>query len=287
MVHALTASPLAKGLFSGAMAISGSSLGRFNARVLADAEMSGLEFASQKGVKDLAALRQLDAAALIARTAGNNPIRFGIVADGYVLPENLKDTFEKGKQNDVPTLTGITADDAGALNRKVTRKEFADNAKRAFGDKAGAYLALYPVATDDEAAAHAIQASRDMNKMETFKWAAFRAKTAKTPAYTYYFDRAIPWPEHPEFGAFHSGDLPYYFLNLKKFNRPWTSADTLVAQTISSYWVNFVNTGNPNSSGLPEWPAFEPEKKVTFRLGEKPEVMPLADEKKTAFYLGL
>ena len=287
MVHALTASPQAKDLFSGAMAISGSSLGRFNARLLADAEKSGVEFAAQKGVKDLSALRQLDAAALIAKGAGNNPIRFGIVADGYVLPENLKDIFEKGKQNDVPTLTGITADDAGALNRKITRKEFAENAKRTFGAKAGTFLALYPAATDEEAASNAIQTARDMNKMETYKWAAFRAKTATTPVYTYYFDRAIPWPEHPEFGAFHSGDLPYYFLNLQRFNRPWTSVDTLVAETVSSYWVNFVKTGNPNGAGLPEWTAFDPEKKITFRLGEQPEAMPLTDEKKIEFYLGL
>ncbi|MBN1144345.1 MAG: carboxylesterase family protein, partial [Bacteroidales bacterium] len=286
IVHALTASPLAKGLFSSAMAISGSSLGRFNARVMADAEKSGVEFAVQKGVEDIAALRQLDAAALITRVAGDNPIRFGIVADGYVLPENLKDIFEKGKQNDVPTLTGITADDAGALNRKVTRREFTENAKRAFGDKAGSFLALYPATTDGEAAGNAVQAARDMNKIETFKWAAFRAKTAATPVYTYYFDRAIPWPEHPEFGAFHSGDLPYYFLTLKQFDRPWTSVDTLVAETASSYWVNFVKTGNPNGAGLPEWPTFDSDKKVTFRLGEKPEVMPLADEKKMEFYLG-
>ena len=269
------------------MAISGSSLGRLNNRVLADAEKSGVEFAAQKGANDIATLRQLDAAALIAKGEGNNPIRFGIVADGYVLPENLKDIFEKGKQNDVPTLTGITADDAGALNRKVTCNEFAENAKRAFGVKAGSFLALYHAPTDEEAASNAIQTARDMNKMETYKWAAFRAKTATTPAYTYYFDRAIPWPEHPEFGAFHSGDLPYYFLNLKQFNRPWTSVDTLVAETVSSYWVNFVKSGNPNGAGLPEWTAFDPEKKITFRLGEKPEAMPLAEEKKMEFYLGL
>jgi para-nitrobenzyl esterase len=33
--------------------------------------------------------------------------------------------------------------------------------------------------------------------------------------YTYYFDPAIPWPAHPEFGAFHTGEVPYVFENLK------------------------------------------------------------------------
>jgi para-nitrobenzyl esterase len=29
-----------------------------------------------------------------------------------------------------------------------------------------------------------------------------------------------------------------------------------VADEISSYWVNFVRSGNPNARGLPAWPAF-------------------------------
>jgi para-nitrobenzyl esterase len=288
IVHALTASPMAKGLFNGAIAISGSSLGMFNyANVLSEAEKAGFEFALAKESKDLAALRQMNASELIAQFPGATPVRFGIVVDGYVIPEKLSDIFIKGKQNDVPIITGITADDAGALNRKVTRTAFMENARQALGEKSQDFLSLYPAETDEQASTVSIEAARDRNRLETYKWAAFRAKTAKSPAYTYYFDWAIPWPEHPEFGAFHSGDLPYYFINLKMFDRPWTAVDSAVAETAASYWVNFVKTGNPNGAGLTEWPAFDPDKKVTFRLGEKAEVMPVADDKKVEFYLGL
>jgi hypothetical protein len=40
----------------------------------------------------------------------------------------------------------------------------------------------------------------------------FRASSTQThngPVYAYYFDRAIPWPAHPKFGAFHTGEIPY------------------------------------------------------------------------------
>jgi para-nitrobenzyl esterase len=288
IVHVLTASPLAKGLFNGAIAISGSSLGMFNyANVLSEAEKTGSEFALSTGAKNLAALRQMKASDLIARVTGANPVRFGIVVDGYVLPESMSGIFAKGKQNDVPVITGITADDAGPLNREVSRETFIENARKAYGEKAQEFLSLYPVATDEQASMESIEAARVQNRIETFKWAAFRAKTAKTPAFTYYFDRAIPWPEHPEFGAFHSGDLPYYFMNMRMFDRPWTAVDSAVAETAASYWVNFTRTGDPNGAELPIWPAFDPGRKVTFKLGERSAVIPLADDKQIKFYMEL
>ena len=50
---------------------------------------------------------------------------------------------------------------------------------------------------------------------------------------------------------------------LAEFNNPkgqatqtWNEIDTRLADTMSSYWVNFIMKGDPNGSGLPVWPAF-------------------------------
>jgi para-nitrobenzyl esterase len=41
-----------------------------------------------------------------------------------------------------------------------------------------------------------------------------------------------------------------------------------VAAEISSYWINFAKSGNPNGAGLPLWPAFtNAENKVRY-LGD-------------------
>lgn len=38
--------------------------------------------------------------------------------------------------------------------------------------------------------------------------------------------------------------------------RPWRNIDYQMADMVSSYWVNFIATGDVNGSGLPNWPAF-------------------------------
>ena len=44
---------------------------------------------------------------------------------------------------------------------------------------------------------------------------------------------------------------------------------------MSSYWVNFAKTGNPNGKGLPEWPAFDGQQPQTIDLGNEVKAIPL------------
>jgi para-nitrobenzyl esterase len=106
----------------------------------------------------------------------------------------------------------------------------------------------------------------------------YRAKTSETDAYEYYFDRAIPWPDYPQFGAFHTAEVPYVFNNIQMLtnHHAMEQADTLIADRISSYWVNFVKTGDPNGPGLPAWEPFSLSRHEVMRLGEEMGMMPVA-----------
>ncbi|MDQ2665469.1 MAG: carboxylesterase family protein [Gemmatimonadota bacterium] len=96
-----------------------------------------------------------------------------------------------------------------------------------------------------------------------------RARTSKSPAFAYYFTRGIPWPEHPDFGAFHSSEVPYVFGTLDALARPWTDVDRRLSEVMMDYWVNFAMRGNPNGPGLQPWPAFDPASPSIMELGVK------------------
>jgi para-nitrobenzyl esterase len=119
-------------------------------------------------------------------------------------------------------------------------------------------------------------AARARARVSLHLWAAGQLSASKR-IYTYFFDRAIPWPAHPEFGAFHSGELPYVFQTLGRLNRPWEPVDRRVADTVSTYLTNFAKKGDPNASGLVPWPAYDPAVFTTMQLGARMGAMDLAE----------
>ncbi len=259
-VRALIASPLAKGLFSGAITQSGSGyMGSGNATRLSDAEANGLKFAEAKRASSLAELRAMPAEDILAQAPDQRGIRFGTVVDNYCITGDYMSVFETGEQNDTPFMTGLNEGEV-----------------RYGGEITDEFYVLYPLSPDRDTLTGITIAAQERSRLNAFLWMEYRSKTSKTNGYIYYFTRAIPWPEYPQFGAFHTGEVPYVFNNLKMLDRPWTAVDSLVADRMSSYWVNFVNNGDPNGAGLLQWKLFNSNEKVVMELGEKMGMIPVA-----------
>jgi para-nitrobenzyl esterase len=279
-VYLLTASPMTKNLFQraaiesgpGGLAAMGVATGRGVVRPRADAERDGVRYASTLGAKNLAELRRLPASKFVG---GGGGIRFGPVIDGRLLTENPAETFAAGRQNDVPTIEGLNADEgsASATYGRATAEQFRQQATQRYGDRAARFLAAYPSATEEEARRSQIQSGRDAGVAGVELLLTDRARTSRTPAYGYYFDRAIPWPDKPQFGAFHTSEVPYVFGTLDKLKRPWTDVDRRLSATMMTYWTNFATTGDPNGSGVPVWPAFSAERPTLLRIGDRIEPM--------------
>jgi para-nitrobenzyl esterase len=299
-VHSLIASPLAKGLFHRAIVESGgSSVGggaiSLGTRGLSEAEADGQKFAESKGVHSLKELRTMTWQKLTepvqgaaAERAGGMPMfRFSPIVDGYCLPASAQQIVAQGKQNDVPTLTGQNTGELGGFmmpQARVTAESFAKQARERYGDTADEFLKLYPASTDAEAEIAQAQSIRDQSMVSMYLWARERAKTAKTKAFLYLWDHALPGPDAGRFGAFHSGEVPYVMNTLYMSDRPFADADRKIADIMSSYWVNFMSTGDPNGKGLRAWPPVGAKPEV-MEVGDRTEPVPVAgDAAKLAFF---
>ena len=289
-VHSLIASPLAKGLFHRAIVQSGgSSVGgggiAMRSRRLTDAEVDGTRFAESKGAKTIADLRTMSWQKLMEQVPGAGPgtggpplLRFAPIVDGYVLPAAAREIVAQGGQNDVPTLTGANTGELGGLIRPqdpVTLDSFVKRARQQYGAAAEELLRLYPAETDEQAAAAQAESSRDQALVSMYLWARERAKTARTKAYTYLWDHALPGPDAARFGAFHSSEVPYVLNTLYTSDRPFTEADRTIAEMMSSYWANFAAAGDPNGRGLPRWDPVGDRREV-MEVGDKTGPVPLA-----------
>jgi para-nitrobenzyl esterase len=110
------------------------------------------------------------------------------------------------------------------------------------------------------------------------------AKTARTKAFIYLWDHALPGPDAERFGAFHTGEVPYVMNTLYMSDRPFVDADRKIADMMSSYWANFMSTGDPNGKGLKAWPAVGANQEV-MELGDKTGPVPVAgNATKFAFF---
>lgn len=274
-VNFLCASPLAKGLFSGAIAQSGGSILPSPIRPKISrtrAEEMGLELEKEVGVKGIAALRSLPAEKILAARTG----LMGPFDDGHVIRDGIAATYDNGRQNDVPLLLGWNGDDrvSGPPLKAAAYREAM--AKR-FGADADQLMALYPAGTEAEAETSQQEMSRDETfAIQGWSWAMIQQKKGKQQVYLYNFNRALP-AHTPEtaFGAFHSAEIVYAYDNLHTLDRPWEAADRTLASEMSTYWLNFIKTGNPNASGKQAWPAFRNNDQMVMVLDAQTMALPM------------
>jgi para-nitrobenzyl esterase len=261
-VSGLVMSPLAKGLFQRAIGESGAMFGPGREPLpRAQAEAEDVQFAQTAlGTASLEKLRSLPAAQVqqAARFGHGN---FTAIVDGWYLPEPVAAIYAAGKQNPVALLAGWNADEADAARTRnffggmrPTAENFIARARQRFGDKAGAFLKLYPAATDAEAQRSARDfAGDDFIALGTWKWIELHTKTPGIAVFRYRFEQNLPLPAP---AAPHAGEIEYVFGMLSAKNLPWTAEDRQVSGILATYWSNFARTGDPNGAGLPRWPVY-------------------------------
>ena len=272
-VNALVASPLAKGLFNKAIGHSGANFTSSNpTKEIAESEVRLT--LKTLGYARLEDLRKMDATILLNK--GNGMRRPYI--DGHVLPEQVADLYATGKQNKVALLHGWNEDEGLVFGPIKNATDFVNDLRNNYGRNSDFLIGQYRAANDFEAAQAQLDLSRDqLFGLQGYLWLEAQ-QSQKLPVYAYRFKRIVPATgAYKKFKAFHTGEVPYAFNNLRFVNRPWEKADYQLAETMSEYWVNFVKTGNPNGKGLPPWPAYQRNEKQIIILDENITHKPMPD----------
>jgi carboxylesterase type B len=288
-------------------------------RTLEHAERTGVEFIrTHSGLEQptLEDLRALDWRVLIDSSAQPDmavdtgsvakPPLFRPVIDGWLLPAGYDATYRSGSQNPVDYIAGNNLDEAGAVAEgaipeqrerarsgvwrpgmppsHVTLQDYVDSARRKFGDLAGEFLALYPARDDDEAAAASNDAARDNSRIATHLWGASWTAHVDRPVHTYWWTHRSPAGGSGVRRAFHGSEIPYVFAHVRAGQNGWSEEDEDVSRTVSSYWVNFVATGDPNGEGLPRWDRYSPGRPDVMDLGTTFAPVPIAAPEKVDFW---
>ncbi len=272
-VNFLVASPLAKNLFQKAIAESGAGFTN-NYLSLKKAEQEGQNLAKSFNASSIAELRKISADELMRKGQG---FREAII-DGYVLPATVSEIFVAKKENKCALLTGWNEDEGFQFSPPKNAEGYKKEVNELYGSDAKTLLGFFPGNTDAEAASSQLKLSRDqIFGTQNYIWANIQSEHG-SKVYVYRFTRKVPGTgEYAKYGAFHTGEVPYAYNNLKFVDRPWEPVDHELAKIMSSYWSNFSKSGNPNGPGLPEWPEYNTKEKKIALLGDKTECVTMPD----------
>lgn len=105
-----------------------------------------------------------------------------------------------------------------------------------------------------------------------------KALTGGAAAYIYYFTWQSPLLDGRPM-SFHCSEIPFVFNNINICNHMTgggCDAQNL-SNNMSKAWVNFARNGDPNHSGIPEWPAFTPENNASMVFDTVCEVITQKD----------
>jgi para-nitrobenzyl esterase len=265
----LLSSPLAKGLFSKAIAQSPYMVPTPTLKTpvhgIPSAEQIGVSVAAKLGAPNIHALRAIDAATLIALPIQGGPIPQATI-DGWSLSKQLVDTFDAGEQARVPLMAGFNSGEVRSLPGLAppvppTATAYKAGIRAMYGDLADRYLALYP-ASDLEGSV--LAAARD----RVYGWSAQRLAIKQAglgiASYLYFFDHDYPASRALRLGAFHASEIPYVFgaagtdavLPARWPRPPADAVEKSLSDAMVSYWTSFAKRGAPVATGQPDWRPF-------------------------------
>ena len=277
-VGTLMCMPIAKGLFHKAIIQSGTLINTMNKE---KSQLLGLAVLENLGLTPND-VEKLDTIAYLDLVkAGNDAITkmsgprepgsqtmFGFVpsADGDVL---LQQPFSPGFadiSDEIP-LIGSTLNEMMPTfygEKDLTLDQAKERLAKEYGKNTDKYIELFAKAYPDYTPQDLLSVDK-VFRPYTIRTANARALESSAPLYAYF----LAWKsgvDDASKGSFHGLDIPLAF-NTVDLRPDWTGNTEeawKMADKMSSAWINFIKTGNPNVEGvLPAWEPYTAENGAT------------------------
>jgi para-nitrobenzyl esterase len=308
-VTTLMGLPQSKGLFSKAIAESGTCYKYL--RTLEDASRRTSRFLEcahvkrdQKPEDVVASLRKLSSKDIVRATAkqlADNMLEacvvFAPVLDGDFVPEDPAEAIRKGSAAGVALLHGTNEDEYrywlcyfSAL-RNIPLKDLFKFLPSSLREKLDAHKAeildfygkKYPGPNKGDGTLAFV--TDVMFRIPHIRVSDAQAQDPKNRVWLYRFN----WKSHVKdyLGACHAIEIPFVF---RTFSSPLSeeivgpNPPMELSDIMQDAWINFARTGNPNHPGMPEWPAYDPNRRATMILDTKCETKDDPDRDVREFY---
>lgn len=211
---------------------------------------------------------------------GGPAIYSGPILDGKLVTETAESTYKNGNQVKVPFIIGSNSAEVPAGFVNAGSKEELFNLFGSFKEKA---QSVFDPEDNKELEEVLTMVNTDKVWAEPPCFTAEVYTSESQPIYIYLFSY-VPkgMQERLKYGAPHASEIAYVFNNLDaRWGVPEkTSEDQKVAKTLNTYWANFAKTGNPNSTSLSGWSAYDSENMELLEIERNSAIVSKKDPKK-------
>jgi para-nitrobenzyl esterase len=292
-VGTLMGLPVAKGLFAKAIPQSGAA---HNAKPREEADAIARDLLAALGLDATQAgaqqLRELPAEALleaqnaiVAKHAPSGGLAFTPVVDGIVLPEQPIDAIGAGSAGGVRVLIGTNADEMKLFtaldpaSRDLDEARLIKRVATALGD-AGKAAELVTAYRSRREGASPADVWGHLQGDFIFRVPAIRLAEHQSARGNAVFSYLFTWAS-PQFGgalgACHALEIPFVWNTVdtgmsQLFTGPVDDDIRALASSMHAAWAAFARTGTPAAPGLPEWPAYDTDRRATMILDTDPRV---------------